>query len=318
MRTIRYLSPTSLKIFYEDRDQFYTQYLCETRTPRFPQTEPMAVGSAFDAYVKSYMVEKLVGRDPAFEFGTIFEAQVEPQNRDFARDAGRIVFEAYQKQGALADIMLDLVGCVGKPRFETAIEGHVTASSLVLGGVPLLGKPDIFFITKQGARVIFDWKVNGYCSNYNMSPKPGYIRMRTADRNNGKQHPKAMVMDEKGVKISVAHPLDTVEKDWAAQLAIYAWLLGEDVGARFITAIDQIVCGKDALMNREFRIAQHRAVVSEDFQKATFKKAHEAWYLIQSGHIFDMLPRKESDLKCKHLDEMAQTPPDADFDAILR
>ena len=62
----------------------------------------------------------------------------------------------------------------------------------------------------------------------------------------------------------------------------------------------------------------HIGPYAEDFQKATFKKAHEAWYLIQSGHIFDNMPRKESDMKCKHLDEMAQTPPDADFDAILR
>jgi len=320
MRMPRYISPTSLKIWHENRDTFYIQYLAENRTVRPPQTEPMAVGSAFDAYVKSFIVQKLQGSvDPAFEFDTIFTQQVEPHNRDAARAAGKEVFDFYKECGALADILLDLEGCVGKPRFETAIEGYVSAVSVALGDVPLLGKPDIFFITKTGARVIFDWKVNGYYSNYNVSPKPGYVRLRSRDpKQNGKQHPKAMVMAHNGVKISVTHPLCTVEPDWAAQLAIYAWLLGEDVGAKFIVAIDQIAVGKDSFGGREFRVAQHRAIVTDKFQYDLFNKAHKAWYAIQSGHIFDELPRAESDARCLLLEQMAATPPDPAFDEILR
>ncbi|MCV5968541.1 hypothetical protein, partial [Lactococcus petauri] len=89
--------------------------------------------------------------------------------------------DAYKLQGALSDIMIDLEGAVGKPRFETSIEGYVTAIAINPNGIPLLGKPDIFFLTKKGATVIFDWKVNGYCSNYNKSPSAGYIRIRTND-----------------------------------------------------------------------------------------------------------------------------------------
>lgn len=318
MRMPKYLSPTSLKMFYGDRDAYYIQYLAENRTSRPPQTQPMAVGSAFDAYVKSFLVERLIGKDPQFEFNTIFEAQVEPHNRDFAREAGKIVMDAYTKQGALADILLDLQGCVGKPKFEVAVEGYVSAVSIALGDVPLLGKPDIYFLTKRGARVIFDWKVNGYCSNYNQSPKPGYVRIRTADSKSGQPHPKAMVMDHDGVRIAVTHPLCSVETDWAAQLSIYAWLLGQDVGSKFIVAIDQIACGKDAFGGREFRVAQHRSIVTDKFQRDLFAKAHAAWYAIQSGHIFDYLPRAESDLRCATLDAMASTPPDAAFDDLMR
>jgi hypothetical protein len=278
----------------------------------------MAVGSAFDAYVKSFLVERLVGKDPQFEFNTIFEQQVESQNRDAARVEGKQVFDAYTKQGALADILLDLEGAVGKPRFETAIEGYVTSIADAIGDVPLLGKPDIFFIAKKGARVIFDWKVNGFHSKYNYSPKPGYVRIRTNDKNNGQAHPKAMVMDHNGIKISVTHPLCTVEVDWAAQLSIYAWLLGEEIGSKFIVAIDQIVCGKNALEQREFRVAQHRAIVSEKFQHELFKKAHEAWYSIQSGYIFTNMSRADSDARCATLDAMANIPPDAAFDELIR
>jgi hypothetical protein len=317
MRMPKYLSPTSLALFYQDRSKFYITYLCETRTPRDPQTEPMAVGSAFDAKVKSFLVERLIGKRPEFEFDTIFNQQVEPQNRDAARAAGDEVFHHYCTLGAMADLLLDLEGCIGQPRFEASIEAPVT-SQLVIGAVPFLGKPDIYFITKKGARVIFDWKVNGYYSAHNVSPKPGYIRQRTKDSKNGRSHDKAMVMDFNGVKISTMHPLCTVDKGWAAQLSIYAWLLGEAIGAQFITAIDQIAVGRDSLQNREFRIAQHRAVVTEKFQSDVFIKAHKAWHIIQSGHIFDQLTREESDRQCKMLDEMASMPPDPAFADLVR
>ncbi len=318
MRMPKYLSPTSLALFYQNRNQFYINYLCDTRVARDPQTEPMAVGSAFDARVKSWLVGRLIGNDPRFEFETIFEAQVEPQNRDEARRAGDEVFRFYTQYGALADLLLDLEGCIGKPRFEASIEAPIT-SQLEIGAIPFLGKPDIYFITKKGARVIFDWKVNGYYSNHNISPKPGYVRQRTGEpKTNGKQHDKAMVMDFQGVKIAATHPLDTVDKSWAAQLSIYAWLLGEAIGAQFITAIDQIAVGRDALQNRMFRIAQHRSVVNEKFQQEVFSRAHKAWEIIKSGHIFDELPRDVSDRQCRQLDEMATAPVDPAFNDLMR
>jgi hypothetical protein len=269
----------------------------------------MAVGSAFDAYVKSYLVQRLNGTvPPEFEFNTIFEAQVESQNRDQARVDGKYVFDFYEKCGALADILLDLEGAIGKPRFETKIEGYVKPESGVFGHVPLLGKPDIYFLTKKGARVIFDWKVNGFYSKYNISPKPGYTRLRCFGPDSGKQHQRAMVMAHEGMKIAASHPFCGVDETWAAQLSIYAWLLGEMIGDKFIVAIDQIVCGRDSSNNRVLRVAQHRALVSEKFQKQLFEDAHRAWYAIQSGHIFDNLTREESDAQCQMIELMLKNP----------
>ncbi len=293
-------------------------YLCETRTPRDPQTAPMAVGSAFDAKIKSWLVERLLGKRPEFEYDTLFIQQVEEQNRDTARAAGEEVFKAYVEQGALNDILLDLEGCIGEPRFEAQLEAPVSMSG-VFGDVPLLGKPDIYFITKLGARIIFDWKVNGYYSAKPVSPKPGYVRQRTKDpRTNGRSHDKAMVMMQDGIKISVMHPLCSVEKTWAAQLSIYAWLLGEPIGSQFIAAIDQIAVAKDSLDTREFRIAQHRSVVTEKFQTDLYLTAHAIWNQIKSGHIFEDKSREDSDKHCRMLDEMADMPPDADFDDLMR
>ena len=278
----------------------------------------MAVGSAFDAQVKSFLHEKLVGKDPAFEFNTLFEMQVEPHNRDAARRAGQTVFEAYKRQGALADILLDMEGCIGRPRFETAIEDRVSAASLVIGDVPFLGKPDIFFIAKSGARVIFDWKVNGYYSKYNVSPKPGYVRIRTMDKANGSSYKSGMVMKKHGMDISISHPLEQVDETWANQLSIYAWLLGEAVGADFIVAIDQIACGNDGFGGKNYRIAQHRTTVSATHQTQLFKKAHTAWYAIQSGHIFFEKSREESDKEIVAVERFVNAAPDPAFEELFR
>lgn len=315
----KYMSPTSLSTWYSDRDKFYLYYLCPHKPPRDPQTPPMAVGSAFDAKVKSFLVERLLGKRPEFEFDTLFTQQVEQHNRDTALAAGNEVFDVYNKVGALSDLLLDLQGVVGQPRFEASIEAPVT-SQLHIGAVPFLGKPDIYFITKFGARVIFDWKVNGYYSNSNVSPKPGYVRQRTTDpKINGRSHDKAMVMAHQGMKIAISHPLCTVDGSWAAQLSVYAWLLGEGIGAQFITAIDQIAVGKHPISRaREYRVAQHRSTVTEKFQHDTFALAHKAWHQIQSGHIFDDVSKEESDARCGILDAMATAPRDPVFDDIVR
>ena len=319
MRMPSYLSPTSLKIWKEKRDDFYLFYLADKKATRPPQTQPMSVGSAFDAYVKSFLVEKLLGKRPEFEFTTIFEAQVEAHNRDWALEAGKICFDAYTKQGALSDILYDMVGCIGEPRFETKLEGFVTSVSVSKEGIPLLGKPDIYFIHKKGARVIFDWKVNGYCGVNPTSPKPGYVRERTNDlRTTGKQHAKAMVMEHQGVKISAQHPLCTVEKDWAAQLSIYAWLLGEDIGSDFVTAIDQLACGPDSFGGKSIRVAQHRSIVTPAFQRQVFTDAAMAWTQIKSGHIYEWMTRADSDAQCAMLESMAAAPADELFDEMMR
>lgn len=294
MRMPKYLSPTSIGLFYSDRDAFFFQYMCDPRPKRDPQTNAMAVGSAFDAFVKSYLYKLLVGKgNPAFEFETIFEAQVEPHNRDEARAAGQLVFDEYKKHGALADLMLDLNGCVGEPKFETTIEGIVEHQ---IGAVPLLGKPDIFFVTKEGARIIFDWKVNGYYSNWPPSPKAGYVSILPGRD----MHKDCMLQNIKGFRCNIGKPMEMVDASWANQCSIYAWLLGESVGERFIVAIDQIVVNMKKTP-RDFRIAQHRTIVSEGHQQALFESAARAWQQIQSGHLYESLSLEESRARCETL-----------------
>ncbi len=312
MRIPDYLSPTGLKTFEKDKEQYYIKYLADDRPPRTPQTSPMAIGSSFDAFVKSYLHHALFGnygKDNEYEINTIFEAQVQPHERDTAFDDGKYVFQKYQHCGALADIMAELSTSISDPRFEFEIKGFIETK---LGKVPLLGKPDIFFINNQGARVILDWKVNGYFSNSRISPKKGYIKCRDtwggteakASRNNGLAHRDAVVGNWKGLTINLVQGLEETDVGWADQLSIYGWMLGEEVGSEdLIFGIDQIVCKKRDNARPLIRVANHRCKISSAYQFLLYDRIDYAWSCIV-GQFFDGTP-EESEAKCNELDKMA-------------
>jgi hypothetical protein len=318
MRELAYLSPTSISKWEEDPEAFYLYYLSENRPPREPQTQPMSIGSAFDARAKSYLYEMLFGpqHDPKFSFDAIFEAQVEPHNRDWALQHSEYVMEQYRQSGALLDLMLELKHSQGTPRFEFEVRGAVHGyregvqiefSQGTLTSCILLGKPDVHFVNKDGASVVLDFKVNGYCSRTPPSPMRGYLRLRSAGKTDLGMHKSCMPMVEKGMRINVAEYMENLNKDWARQLAIYAWLLGESIGSRFILAIDQICCDATRAGLPGIRVAEHRCVVGPKFQHATFLRACEIWEIIKSGHIFRGTPdepisREDSEARCRALD----------------
>lgn len=293
-------------------------YLADAKPPRFPQTKPMSIGSAFDAYVKSALHNALfgVGNDPQYELQTLFEAQVEPHNRDWALVNGKHAFECYKKSGCYADMLLDLKSATGDPQFEVEIRGVVEhkEDGLVkeFDNMVLLGKPDLFYKNKDGFPVILDWKVNGWCAKSPKSPEKGYIKIRHGDGATPEDpcHKKAVLCMHHGVLINVAHYLEDVNTEWAAQLAIYGWLLGQDVGGEFITCIDQFACSPSMGEFPNVRIAEHRTRVSPTFQRNLYKEAQHVWDVIHSNHIFRNLSLEESQAKCNTLDAAAQATVD--------
>jgi hypothetical protein len=304
MRQPKYLSPTSISRWKKDRSEFYLSYLADHRPPRIPQNHPMSIGAAFDAYIKAYLHQRLfgVGADPRFKFSTIFEEQVEPQNRDWAKEHGGYVFAVYKKSGALANLMLELADADGPAQFEFTLEGRVAHSACV-EGIPLLGKPDLKFVNKQGAFFVDDWKVNGYCSKSTTSPKKGYVRLFEGDGTQKGSHKDAHLMEIDGVIINIAHPLETVDIDWANQLCIYSWLLGAKVGSHFNVGIDQIVAKGSGTDFPILRIACHRNRISPEYQMLLHDEIAMIWNRIQQGpkYIFDM-STDESEARCIVLD----------------
>jgi len=299
MRTPKYLSNTSIQLFYSDRMEFYLKYLADERPPRMPQTQPMSIGSAFDAYVKAWLVERLFGVREEFALDKIFETQVEKQHRDWAFENGAYVFECYKRSGALADLLKELEASSVEPRFEFTIERSIQ-------DIPLLGKPDVWFVTSQGLHVLVDWKVNGYCSRSAVSPKKGYLKLLDGfipvSNKHKACHRDAQPMSIGGIVVNVAVHLEDVDRGWADQVCLYGWLMGEDIGAKFVTGIDQIVC-KPGNPRPSLRVAQHRCRVSEPYQRGLWMKIKRVWDTIQSGHIFDDLTYEESKKRCTTLDD---------------
>lgn len=332
MRDLPYLSPTSLSKFYEDPIEFYLTYLAESRAPRFPQTQPMSIGSAFDAYAKSYLHEALYGKgnDPKFAFEALFEAQVEEHNRDWARVHGKHAFECYRDTGCLADLMVELHASIGDPKFELEVKGVINGYregvTKNVENVCFLGKPDVFYLNKEGCHVIFDFKVNGWCSNHGVSPHRGYLRVRTAGATPivGAHHKDCHPLMHRGSTINAMMYLEDVNKSWADQLSIYGWLCGCEVGEDFIVAVDQFACRPSGETFPRVRIAEHRLRVNPDYQWSLFARAQTAWEVIHSDHIFRELSKEESREKCHLLDKQAadlanpQTPEDALFNKMTR
>lgn len=310
MRKLNYLSPTSLTIYNEDKIRFYLLYLADNKCPREPQTEPMAIGSSFDAFVKNYLHEKLFGKafDARFDLQTLFEAQVETSRRTKAWEDGKHVFELYKQSGALTDMMAELNSSITTPRFEFDLMGVVDHQregvEKKLGAVTFLGKPDLFYTNKQNGRIVHDWKVNGYYSKSGASPVSGYVRIREI----GKPytaHKNAFPMMWKGTMINKAQTLDMVKVDWAQQITIYSWILGEPVGSQeFAASIDQIVCRPSGVSKPNIRFAEHRTRISESFQLGVYETAQKAWHNINSGHFFPEMSLEDSQKRCQGLDNL--------------
>jgi hypothetical protein len=273
----------------------------------------MAVGSAFDAYVKAFLEKCLFGNDL---FEALFEQQVSPHVRDWALVAGKYAFEAYRTSGALIELLVELQEAKDEPVFEGTVQALVD-------GVPFLGKPDVFFVNKMGAHVIFDWKVNGYCSNSGVSPKRGYITVRDGwsegknSRNNKQAHKDAQPLMVDGIMINAAQFFEEIDSGWANQLCIYAWTLGERIGSKFVIGIDQLACRPGGAEGPKIRVASHRGRASEEYQMYLIQLAKEAWRIITSGHIFDDTTLENSNTRCRTLDTFYKSFQDPDFSKIL-
>lgn len=310
MRTPKYISPSSLSKWEESRQTFYMWYLCDFRTPRPPQKDFMAVGSGLDAFVKSAIHEAIYGKEATkgspYEFDAIFETQVEAHVRDQTILLAGDLFEQYVESGAYASLLADIQKSPIPPQMEFEVKGEV-------GGVPLLGKPDLRYVTQECVNVVTDWKVNGSTSTIGASPQQGYkICKDYGSRTNNKAHKKYVPMEYKGVEINEKF-LEEFVPYWADQLGIYSWLLGEPVGSEdYVVRIEQVACRpiKERDLPRA-KFACHMARISKEHQEKLLKRIQECWETINSGHIFTDLTLEESAKLCEVLDLQAQMPKDS-------
>lgn len=279
---LKYLSPTSLARWEKDPEEFYKYYF--SKRDREPQTQPMAAGAAFDCFIKNYLIKKLGLAAAELDV----ESQVESHNIDWAREHGKKLFDFYLGSGAAYDLLKELESG-SQPVFEDTATG-------TFSNVPLLGKPDLYYVNKHGVPVILDWKVNGYCSSYKMSPTKGYLRLRNAAGNNLGSHRAVQPMRVQGTVVNINYNLEQVNVTWADQLATYGWLCGAEPGIEFVCALDQIV-GPGSREPGTLRVAEHRYLMGSEYQTRLLDRYRAAWEVINSDHIFRDLSREDSKLR---------------------
>lgn len=308
MRVLKRLSPTALHKWEESREEFYIRYLSDNQSIS-AQTEPMSVGSAFDAMVKSRLHADFIPEpDPEYTLEYLFNTQVEEDCRAFAFEAGAWCLDRYMAVGAYDDLCAEIKNSKTLPRFEFSLRDEIN-------GIPLQGKPDLEF--NLDVPFIHDWKVNGYCGKNPTSPRSRYAMCRDTwnlegedwsecklapTRGGNRPHSKYRPMNFGGTVIG-SHWMEDVDKKWADQVTIYAWMIGLPIGSEdWIASIDQLAC-KPYWDNRPLiRIAQHRCRVSAFWQFELLNRLQRCWETLQSGHIFTELTREESDARCEVLD----------------
>lgn len=287
-----YLSPSAIDLWIKNQDDYYQRYLAPVKPMQEPQTQPMSIGSALDAYAKAAFIKDLKNIDT---FDDLFVRSVEIHNRDWALENGKKLFQVYKDRGHYQTLLKDLEASPVEPRFEFELTGKIA-------GVPLLGKPDVFYYTADGKPVILDYKVNGYCANDSKSPMAGYIYCSPDSRN----HPDVIFENYgKHKKYNCNKSLNKANSSWGAQLAMYAWLCGVNVGDSFLAEIHQFV-GNPKLTDskgnlKPVRIAIHASMVDANFQEDFMRTAVNLWDRVNSDHFFRELSKEESDRRCEFL-----------------
>ena len=255
---IEYLSPSSYHLYLRNEKEFFLAYVARKRSG---PTEPMMIGTAFDVFIKEYLRKCLFGTKPDL---SDLDKQEIPQS---VRDKASVVFQAYINQGAFTALMKELEQSISPPKFEFTLHNTVN-------GVPLKGKPDLYFTTKDGVLVIYDWKVNGYMSASTTSPTKGYVWLYEPDGKAGKAHKDCIIKECSGIKCNV----DYFDPYWANQLCIYKWLLGDPVGSeQHVIGVDQLVCNPPKI-----RVAKHRSVIRRDYQLALHHDLVRVWREVQT------------------------------------
>lgn len=278
---LKSISPTALKLFEESPTEFWIKYL-DSGIAKEPQTQPMSIGSGFDAYVKHHIAEVFnlpIHRDR----DALFSKQVEPHNQAWCREHAPYVFNEYVQSGSLADLIRVLQG--KEIRMEFRADGTIN-------GIPLNGRPDLWF-SGNGVNFVYDWKVNGYCSRSPVSPDKGFVMCRRGPSYKGRGtfdtfHDDCLIGDWNGVPVNKT---GYIKADWQDQLIIYGWLIGEPFGKEFGIGVDQIACNnKDAINGKpQIRVAQHRAIAKVETQMILMDRLGKMWEAVQAGPSEEIL-----------------------------
>ena len=268
----------------------------------------MAAGSGFDAFVKNRIYRDVFGetavKGTPYEMPQIFEAQVEEHIRDEVYAMSAHLFDYYVNCGAYAALLAEIMKSPSEPQMEFTVKA-------VVNGIPILGKPDLYYFTPEMVKVICDFKINGSFSKWGVSPVQGFQSSRYFKKNEliVEKHKKYVPITYKDLEVNETG-LENFSEDWATQLSLYAWCLGEEPGdENYVVRMEQMACRPNKKAGGlNIKVATHMSRISARFQYNVMRRLMDCWSNIEAGHIFTDRTLEESQEHCEMLDLKFQTP----------
>ena len=269
-----YLSPSALRELEADPIAFYLARCGpeDTRPLKPEQTINMVVGICFDSLVKVRLAR--VVNCPCPSLAELLSGVENKALLEEGMKKGEELVSAYVLTGAFDLLLKDGLKEVNLVPGQQVVPG--TSRLLLgreLGGVPLLGYPDALCRKEDGTAVILDWK----CTSAG-SPHPGWNML--------------LSMNDPMQRFKPSHDrcgelMDTLNPEWAAQLATYSWLtrpgVGHGEGFRDVdVAIDQVIYGAACV-----KVARFRTKVSGQFQVELRDRYQRAWEKLKEGTLVD-------------------------------
>jgi hypothetical protein len=99
--------------------------------------------------------------------------------------------------------------------------------------------------------------------------------------------------------------MEGCSKEYADQLCLYGWLLGEKPGDENVVGMIEEIVSKPAEPVPLLRVANHRARVKADYQQKLLDRVGRCWQAITSGNIFADLTPDENASRREVLEDMA-------------
>lgn len=226
------------------------------------QGNPAAMGSAFDAFVKTWIAHKIgLSNEPKLQVEELLKSVQIPDTDSRRAEilrAGKNLAKLYMELGLVDRLLKENVSDLELHIFE------------IFHGVRILGLPDGVITQSDGIKVPLDWKVRGYGSKHGYSPTQGYTTYISNDGTVKDWHSKR------------GDPLENLNDRWAIQMAIYFWLLnpGKMRPGNFIDApcaIEEATYGRKNIV-----FTQIRTVVSAAFQETIWEKMKRCWTRCES------------------------------------
>lgn len=247
-----YLSPSSFKEWRLCPTKFYFKRMATADYIVEPQSLPAAVGSAFDDLICRRIAQEM-GWNEVIEQ----EDNVSEEHKAKAYPYARRLLNTYIELGCFRNLMDDGI-----------LEIHPHTKKIVSYNgkeVPLYGKPDIIL----ASGIPCEFKVSGAFSNSGVSPNPGYLRYINNKCKRKGYHERAL------------EKLETLNEDWALQLAIYHWLDNGITPMRELrVAVEQLAIRGDTIACVSFRNS-----ISIEYQEKLYKSIEKSWDNIVNGDI---------------------------------